>query len=230
MQSLCKRPYGPAAVRKHIQAAPQVVSQRAAVVLRAGGETITQGWELKVRPYTLRDGDTLVSIAKKRSLTLDELTKMNPGKNPTILKTGDTILLPANKLSSRDKEILEGIGAEYRVYPVRSGEALADIIDKRGITLAEVEKLNPGVNLQKLADGQVIKLPSGKFTTREREMLIGSGILPSEFFAAAKNPFVVGGGALLLVCGFVMAWQRFYVEEGDESDGEEEDLLPQRRL
>ena len=30
---------------------------------------------------------------------------------------------------------------------------------------------------------------------REREMLIGARILPPEFFAAAKNPFVIGLGA-----------------------------------
>ncbi len=41
----------------------------------------------------------------------------------------------------------------------------------------------------------MIKLPIDKFTVREREMLIGSGILPPEFFVAAKNPFVIGLGA-----------------------------------
>jgi hypothetical protein len=45
------------------------------------------------------------------------------------------------------------------------------------------------------ADGQLLKLPANKFTVREREMLIGSGILPREFFEATKNPFVVGVGA-----------------------------------
>ncbi len=66
----------------------------------------------------------------------------------------------------------------------------------------------------------MLKLPAGKFTVREREMLIGSGIVPAEFFAGkpllcftelcqplmlqcacvplravAKNPFVIGMGA-----------------------------------
>jgi hypothetical protein len=45
------------------------------------------------------------------------------------------------------------------------------------------------------AEGQLLKLPANKFTVREREMLIGSGILPPEFFAATKNPFVIGAGA-----------------------------------
>lgn len=36
---------------------------------------------------------------------------------------GQTLLLPAGKLSARDKEILAGIGPwTYRTYPVRAGE------------------------------------------------------------------------------------------------------------
>lgn len=38
----------------------------------------------------------------------------------------------------------------------------------------------------------LLKLPTNKFTVREREMLIGSKILPPEFFQAATNPFVIG--------------------------------------
>ena len=37
--------------------------------------------------------------------------------------------------------------------------------------------------------------PSPLLQVREREMLIGARILPPEFFAAAKNPFVIGLGA-----------------------------------
>lgn len=93
-------------------------------------------------------------------------------------------------------------------------------------------------------------------------MLIGSGILPPEFFQATKNPFVLGVGArecwlaylvppaarlllaalaclpaqamphtlthnfnaVLMVCGFVMAWQRFYDEESADIDDDEEGL------
>jgi hypothetical protein len=44
-------------------------------------------------------------------------------------------------------------------------------------------------------EGQLLKLPANKFTVREREMLIGSGILPREFFEATQNPFVIGIGA-----------------------------------
>ncbi|KAG2432472.1 hypothetical protein HXX76_008817 [Chlamydomonas incerta] len=163
-----------------------------------------------VRPYTLRKGDTLDSIAKKRSMTVDQILSINPDVKVGKVIEGQTILLPANKLSGRDLEILGGIGTTYRVYPIRAGETLTEVLSKRGISTDEFLRLNPGVDMKAVKDNQVIKLPIDKFTVREREMLIGSGILPAEFFHAAKNPFVIGLGGLMLVCGFVMAWQRFH--------------------
>ena len=69
---------------------------------------------------------------------------------------GAIILLPSNKLSVRDKEILDGVGrlgSGYRVYPVRGGEKLADILSKRKISMAEFQSLNPGVDTKKVKGG-----------------------------------------------------------------------------
>ncbi|KAF8059666.1 hypothetical protein HT031_005074 [Scenedesmus sp. PABB004] len=180
-------------------------------------------FDVSVRPYTLRKDDTIKTIAQKRGLTVQQLLAINPDVRPDAVAVGQTILLPAGTLSSRDREIMAGIGPVYRVYPVRKGERYADITGRRSITRPEMERLNPGVNLDKLKEGQLLKLPANKYTVREREMLIGSGILPPEFFAATKNPFVIGIGALMLVCGFVLAWQRFY----DEDKAIEEEMREQ---
>lgn len=84
-------------------------------------------------------------------IEVGQLTKLNHDRNPEDLKEGQTILLPAGKLSFRDKEILAGIGSgNYRTYPVRKSETIEDIISKRNITRAEVDVLNQGVNLNKL--------------------------------------------------------------------------------
>eukprot|EP00877_Chromochloris_zofingiensis_P010630 jgi/Chrzof1/5820/Cz16g17030.t1 len=182
-------------------------------VSRAQVKVFAYQFDVTVRPYTLRQGDTLQTIASKRGFSVQQITSMNPDIKPDKITAGQTILVPSGSLSSRDKEILEGIGQVYRIYPVRKGETLVDIISKRNITRTEMEVLNAGVNLDKLKENQLLKLPSNKFTVREREMLMGTGILPPEFFQATKNPFVIGLGVLMLVCGFVMAWQRFYDED-----------------
>lgn len=141
---------------------------------------------LRVRPYTVRRGDTLASIAKKRDVDLGELLKLNHAVSPDALEEGQTLLLPAGRLSSRDKEILEGIGPwTYRTYPVRAGENLEDIISKRKISRAEMEALNPTVDLDHLSSNQIIKLPANKYTVREQEML--STFAPSEFFSSVTH-------------------------------------------
>lgn len=142
-------------------------------------------------------------------MTVDQVLEFNVDLNPADFKEGVTILLPADKLSARDKEILDGIGVNFRLYPVRGGETMADIMGKRNISKEEMMALNPDLNLNKVKEHQMLKLPIDKYTVREREMLIGSGILPPEFFTAAKNPFVVGVGFLMLVVGFVLAWMSF---------------------
>lgn len=87
-------------------------------------------------------------------ITVDQIVGINQDINPDEIAAGLTILLPAGKLSARDKEILDGIGTTYRLYPVRAGEALKDIINKRGITMEELEELNPGINLNKVKGRQ----------------------------------------------------------------------------
>lgn len=92
------------------------------------------------------------SSAHTAEIRFEELVALNHDMNPDSLVEGQTILLPGGKLSSRDREILAGIGpATYRTYPVREGEVLQDIMEKRNITRTEMEALNPGVNLDKLS-------------------------------------------------------------------------------
>jgi hypothetical protein len=90
------------------------------------------------------------AVLPSAGITVQQVVSINPDVQPDAVGAGQTILLPAGTLSSRDREILEGIGSVYRVYPVRKGENLADIISKRQISKQEMSGLNPGVNLDKL--------------------------------------------------------------------------------
>ena len=77
--------------------------------------------------------------------------KLNHDVKPDCLVEGQTIVLPAGKLSARDKEILQGIGpGTYRTYPVRAGETIEDIISKRNISRRVVDQLNADANLDNL--------------------------------------------------------------------------------
>lgn len=150
-----------------LRTATSVKPSRARLVIR-------NATSFDVRPYTLRKGDTLESIAKKRSkcvgggvlvllhavmlgpdclltdVTVEQILGINPDCKVDSVAEGQTIVLPANKLSSRDKEILSGIGTTYRVYPIRAGETLSEVLSKRGISVEEFQKLNPSVEVDKI--------------------------------------------------------------------------------
>jgi len=168
------------------------VDRRRGVRRTRGGTTIVAA----VRPYTVRKGDTLESIASKRSMSPNDVKKYNKSlsKEGAELSPGMTILLPAERLSKRDQEIIDGIKGinEPRVYPTRGGETIEDIITPRKISKADVERLNPNLKLGSLKPGTRVFLPPGKYTVREKEMLQGCGILPAE----TLNPLAVLGTPL----------------------------------
>ena len=74
-----------------------------------------------------------------------------------------------------------------------------DIISGRNITFEEVSKINPGVNLGTFNKGEKLRLPPGKYTVREKEMLQGCGILPPESVSPLR--MVSGRNALYLLLG-----------------------------
>ena len=131
---------------------------------RARGRRATRAMNAS-RPYTVRQGDTLNTIASKRKMEVRELLRYNLKlKEGDDVKAGMTILLPAEKLSARDRAIIDGIGKvnEPRTYPTRAGETIDDILTSRKIARGEVEKLNPGVKLAALKAGTKLKLPDRK--------------------------------------------------------------------
>jgi LysM repeat protein len=165
---------------------------------------------MNVRPYTVRKGDTLFTISQKRDVQIEDILSVNHALRKNQIDEGQTILIPSSKLSERDREILEGVKTKgHRAYPVRKGETIEDIAEKRGIKMEDLETLNEGVDLQKLKAYQVIKLPRNKFTTREKEMLTGCARVPAAFFSAASDLSFGKIALVMLVAGVagVAAWK-----------------------
>lgn len=116
----------------------------------------------------------------------------------------------------RDKEILKGIAPSGpRTYPLRKGETVAEVLKGRGITMAECAALNPGVDLSKAKDGQLIKLPYGRYTQREKEVLSSVVPAPSLGLPNVAAPTVVQLqlGALLVLG---VAAYGFYLKKAND--------------
>jgi hypothetical protein len=131
-------------------------------------------------------------------------------------------VLPRPRAPQRDREILKGIAPTGpRSYPLRAGETVSDVLKGRGVTMAEAAALNPSVDLNKASAGQIIKLPYGRYTQREKEML--SSVVPASSLGLAG--VAVPTGAQLqagLLVALLIAGYSFYIKKArDFSDSQQ---------
>ena len=163
------------------------------------------------------------SLSHLSSLTshLSPLTFSPSHLSPLFSSHVLSSLFSLSQLSNRDKEILNGIGPRtHRMYPVRKGEKIESILRTRKISMDEARKLNPTVNLSKLGEGQVLKLPAGKYTLREREMMQGTAGAPDAFFTTT-SPLMLAG---LLGAGAGAGAAYWYLSRfGDPLDSDQDD-------
>jgi hypothetical protein len=95
---------------------------------------------------------------------------------------------------------------------MRAGEKLSDVLKGRGVTMAEAQALNPGVDLAKVKDGQLVKLPYGRYTQREKEML--SSVVPATSLGLPSTvSFSQGQLQFGLLAALAVAAYAFYVKQ-----------------
>lgn len=83
--------------------------------------------------YTVRSGDTLSGIANKYGTNYQTLASLNGISNPNLIYPGQVLQLP------------ETSSTEAQYYVVRSGDNLSTIAVNHGLSLADIEQLNPQI-------------------------------------------------------------------------------------
>ena len=94
--------------------------------------------------YTVVNGDTLYSIAKRYNTTVDEIKSLN-NLTSNILKVGEVLRIPDTN--------------DYITYTVVSGDTLYSIARKYNTTVDEIKNLNNLTN-NILKIGEVLKIPN----------------------------------------------------------------------
>ena len=118
------------------------------VIPEASGET-----------YVVVKGDTLGKIATAHHVSLKSLLAANPNLQPTRLKVGDKVTIPAGgSTASTTESVSTGAGEE--VYTVKAGDSLTKIATTHGITLKALKAANPNVDPNRITVGQKLKIPA----------------------------------------------------------------------
>ncbi|MGC8616381.1 MAG: LysM peptidoglycan-binding domain-containing protein [Desulfurella sp.] len=103
--------------------------------------------------YIVQKGDNAFNISKKLGCSLDQLKNLNPNINLSNLNVGDRIIVPNNTKIVSNTQLTN-------IYIVKSGDTASTIANKYNVSLSELEKLNPQLNLSNINIGDRIILPN----------------------------------------------------------------------
>lgn len=115
--------------------------------------------------YVIVKGDTFSTIAKKFHVSVKGLLEANPAVEPTKLKIGQSIHIPAVSAGS---PALGGAASPSdsmagQTYTVKSGDSLTKIASQFGVGVKALRSAN-SLKTDKIVVGQKLKIP-GKATT-----------------------------------------------------------------
>jgi LysM repeat protein len=115
--------------------------------------------------YTVQWGDWMRKIAEKNGVTVEALVAANPGINPNLIYPGQVLKIPVpgGSVSTPSSGAVTPVvpSGEPTTYTVQQGEWFYQIARKFGVSVAQLQAANPGVNPNFLYPGQVLNVPGG---------------------------------------------------------------------
>lgn len=121
----------------------------------------------KTVKHTIKNGETLYTIAHKNHTTIEEVRKVNGLKKGDNLKIGRVLKVPTNTYSSEKKnKILKKTikkTTKLAKHSIKNGETLFIIARKHHTTIEEVRKINGLKKGANLKIGRVIKVPQNTY-------------------------------------------------------------------
>lgn len=112
-----------------------------------------------VRTYTVKDGDTMISIAVQAGVTLPTLEALNPNVTPSLLGVGQQILIPIQGGSAPADTPVPG-STNLIEYKIVEGDNLASIAARYGTTVDAIVRENNLEDANQIQIGQILKIPA----------------------------------------------------------------------
>ena len=119
---------------------------------------------VEVTEYTIVKGDYLERVARNHHISLKALLEANPGIEPTRLKIGQKIRLPAATapaatVAPQTAPTEAAVGSGEKIYTVKSGDTLTRIARHFGTTPKAISAAN-NLKTTSIKVGQKLKIPT----------------------------------------------------------------------
>ncbi|MBE0595942.1 MAG: LysM peptidoglycan-binding domain-containing protein [Desulfuromonadales bacterium] len=119
--------------------------------------------------HQVKKGDTLLAIASRYDIRVDDILSLNKVSNPRSLRIGQDLILPLHQGLSRLplEELKDDHARSVRktTYTVRKGDTLSQIARKYGVSEKELRSLNKLGNKSLIRTGQALTVVQGRSST-----------------------------------------------------------------
>ncbi|MBM3837484.1 MAG: LysM peptidoglycan-binding domain-containing protein [Verrucomicrobia bacterium] len=119
--------------------------------------------QAQAKEYTIVKGDTLGKIATAHGVTVAAINKANEGLEPTRLRIGQKIMIPAPAAPAASTTgglgVAEPADGTSTVYVVKAGDTLAKIAKEYKTTIKAIKAAN-NMKTDRLLVGKKLKLPA----------------------------------------------------------------------
>lgn len=128
--------------------------------------------------HTVTSGQGVYSIARMYNVSEQDIYKLNPGSERTII-TGQQLRIPQK----------ENLSESTKFHTVKPNETLYRLSVDNNVTVKEICDANPGLSIENFQSGQVIIIPPPSKETLTPPTIIAHDIseLPATVSAAAKT-------------------------------------------
>ena len=109
--------------------------------------------------YTVKQGDTLASIAGQFGVDLASLTAVNPLVTPEFLSVGDLLTIPGQRSGLASVTPSSGEAQSVIEYQVASGDTLAAIATRFGSSVYAIVRENNLSSPDEIRAGQTLRIP-----------------------------------------------------------------------
>lgn len=109
--------------------------------------------------HKVRSGETLGTIASRYGTTTTEIKRIN-GLSSTRIYVGQRLKVKATAGSSstNTQSSSSSNSTERKYYSVRSGDTFGRIAQRHRLSISQLRRLNPGINIDRLSIGQKIRV------------------------------------------------------------------------
>lgn len=129
--------------------------------------------------YTPGKDETIYGVAKRFDIPVDRIIEFNPEAESGVYDLVLTIpLIKAAESGDSGDPSDDGLVGPFRNYTIAKGETLSRIARENGITLSQLLKANPGLNVDHYQAGTIIRLPmSASLVESEQRLAQKAGLV-----------------------------------------------------